>query len=190
MERDLMKKQPEITEATRREFINAFCECFRDKPIEKVTVKELSEKAGYSRVTFYNYFKDPYDLLDQIEEEFMTSLTKEICANMEHSKLLDNFPGSFMKIISENVVYSCILLNQHYTPRFAGHLPARIIPIIMATFGISSENKKALYAFDFYIPGVISMITSWLRNQRDIPIEELGAIIKGILQDGLLQQLR
>ena len=38
-----MKKQPEITEATRKDFIYAFCECYKESPIEKITVKEISE---------------------------------------------------------------------------------------------------------------------------------------------------
>ncbi|MBQ8625170.1 MAG: TetR/AcrR family transcriptional regulator [Agathobacter sp.] len=49
-----MKKQPEITDATRQAFIDVFCEYYLERPIEKITVKEISEKAGYSRVTFYN----------------------------------------------------------------------------------------------------------------------------------------
>ena len=85
-----MKKQPEITEATRKDFIYAFCEYYKERPIDKITVKEISEKAGYSRVTFYNYFKDPYDLLNQIEEEFVSNLTTAISDNIEQDKVLDN----------------------------------------------------------------------------------------------------
>ena len=85
-----MKKQPEITEATRRDFILAFCEYYQDRPIEKITVKEIAEKAGYSRVTFYNYFKDPYNLLSQIEDEFIANFANAIRENIEQNKLLDN----------------------------------------------------------------------------------------------------
>ncbi len=184
-----MKKQPEITETTRRDFISAFCEYYREKPIEKITVKEISEKAGYSRVTFYNYFKDPYDLLNQIEEEFISNFTKAIHDNIEQDRLMDNFLYTFDKLINENEMYSQILLNSSYNLQFSKQLQDIIIPLALRNFKISPDNKKAIYAFEFYIPGVISMITSWMKNERNIPIEELGSIIKGILQEGLFTQL-
>ena len=184
-----MKKQPEITEATRKDFIYAFCACFQDRPIEKITVKEISEKAGYSRVTFYNYFKDPYDLLSQIEEEFVSNFMQMIGENVEQNRLLENFLNSFDKLINENDVYSQILMNPSYNMQFSKRLQASAIPMILNTFHISADNKKAIYAFEFYVPGIISMITSWIKNQRDISIEELGSIIKGVLKDGLLAQL-
>lgn len=183
-----MKKQPEITEATRRDFINAFCDFYQDRPIEKITVKEISEKAGYSRVTFYNYFNDPYDLLSQVEEEFVSSFMRTVSENIEQNKLFDNFLNSFNQLLSENEVYSRILLNPSYTMQFTKRLQQRVIPMALETFRISADNKKAMYAFEFYIPGIISMITSWIRNQRDLPIDELGNIIKGIIKDGLLSQ--
>ena len=184
-----MKKQPDITEATRREFIQAFCEYYRERPIEKITVKEIAENAGYSRVTFYNYFNDPYDLLNQIEEEFISNFTKSISDNIEQDRLLDNFLYTFEKLINENEMYSQILLNNSYNLQFSKHLQDIIIPLALKSFNISPDNKKAIYAFEFYIPGVISMITSWMKNERDISIEELGNIIKGILKEGLLTQL-
>lgn len=184
-----MKKQPEITEATRKDFIYAFCEYYKERPIEKITVKEISEKAGYSRVTFYNYFKDPYDLLNQIEEEFISNFTKAIRENIEQNRLLDDFLHTFHKLMNENEVYSEILLNNSYNLQFSKRLQDFMIPLALKTFHISPDNKKAVYALEFYIPGVISMITRWMKNGKDIPIEEFGGIIKGILKEGLLAQI-
>lgn len=184
-----MKKQPEITEATKKDFICAFCEYYKERPIEKITVKEISEKAGYSRVTFYNYFKDPYDLLNQMEEEFILRFAKAIGNNIEQNRLLDNFLYTFDKLINENEMYSQILLNNPYNLQFSKRLQDIFVPLAMKNFKIAPDNKKAIYAFEFYIHGVVSMITRWLKNERDLSIEELGSIIKGILKEGLLAQL-
>lgn len=62
-----MKKQPEITDETRKNFVEAFCTLYQKIPVEKITVKEIAEKAGYSRVTFYSYFSNPYDVLNYME---------------------------------------------------------------------------------------------------------------------------
>ena len=36
------------------------------KPIEKITIKELTDKAGVIRPTFYNHFQDKYELMEWI----------------------------------------------------------------------------------------------------------------------------
>lgn len=64
-----MKKQPEITGQTRKNIIRAFCRLYEEKPIEKISVKDVIALAGYNRSTFYAYFTDIYALLEYIEND-------------------------------------------------------------------------------------------------------------------------
>ena len=41
----------------------SFKELVLRQPIEKITIKEITEKAGVIRPTFYNHFQDKYELL-------------------------------------------------------------------------------------------------------------------------------
>lgn len=66
------------TERTRRSIANAFLELRKQKSIEKITVKELSELAYINKATFYTHYHDIYDLSDQLEDEFMDSVIHEI----------------------------------------------------------------------------------------------------------------
>ena len=56
------------------------------KPIDKITIKEITDKAGVIRPTFYNHFQDKYELLEWItinelfapvEPLFMNGMLKE-----------------------------------------------------------------------------------------------------------------
>ena len=51
-----MKKQPELTAQTKENLMEAFWQIYCEKRIEKVTVKEITAKAGYNRSTFYRVF--------------------------------------------------------------------------------------------------------------------------------------
>ena len=42
--------------------------------IEKITVREITERAGYNRATFYLYFRDVYDLFEQLEDEILSQV--------------------------------------------------------------------------------------------------------------------
>ena len=52
-----MKKQPQITEQTKDNLRSAFWTLYSSKPIDKITIKEITDLAGYNRGTFYLYYK-------------------------------------------------------------------------------------------------------------------------------------
>ena len=66
------------TERTKRSIINAFLELRSKKPLEKITVKELSELAFINKATFYTHYQDIYDLSEQLETEFVTNILNQI----------------------------------------------------------------------------------------------------------------
>ncbi len=65
---------------TKRSIRQAFLQLRRKKPLERITVKELSELAEISKATFYLHYKDIYDLSEHLEEEVIRS----IIAGIEH----------------------------------------------------------------------------------------------------------
>lgn len=63
---------------TRRNIANAFIELRAGKPLEKITVKELSDLAFINKATFYTHYRDIYDLSEQLENEMMASIFNDI----------------------------------------------------------------------------------------------------------------
>ena len=53
------------------------------KPIEKITIKEITDKAGVIRPTFYNHFQDKYELIEWIiNNELLEPIKPLINADM------------------------------------------------------------------------------------------------------------
>lgn len=63
-----MGKKTAASEATKQALQEAFWELYKNKSIEKISVREITERAGYNRGTFYLYYKDVYDILEQSEQ--------------------------------------------------------------------------------------------------------------------------
>ena len=61
---------------TKENIIEAFWKIYAHKPLEKITIQELMDKAGYHRSVFYVYFKDIYDLLEQEENDIIDKLNE------------------------------------------------------------------------------------------------------------------
>ena len=51
------------------------------KPIDKISIKEITDKAGVIRPTFYNHFQDKYELLEWITINELFTPTDPLLAN-------------------------------------------------------------------------------------------------------------
>ena len=58
----------------------AFTKLLREKPIQRIAVKELCQEAGVNRSTFYAHYQDIYDLLTKIEEDMLEILQHVLLA--------------------------------------------------------------------------------------------------------------
>ena len=56
----------------------------KEKPINKITVKEVCERAGLNRATFYAHYSDCFALLESIEEDLLEAFQQSL-------KLVDSF---------------------------------------------------------------------------------------------------
>ena len=70
----------------------SFRELVLKKPVEKITIKEITDGAGVIRVTFYNHFQDKYELLEWIVREETVNPFRMLLKNgMERQALVFMF---------------------------------------------------------------------------------------------------
>lgn len=61
----------------------AFTKLLREKPIQRIAVKELCQEAGVNRSTFYAHYQDIYDLLTKIEEDMLEDFQRALAPLLE-----------------------------------------------------------------------------------------------------------
>ena len=54
---------------TKRSIVNAFLSMRSERQLEKITVRELAERAEIHKATFYLHYHDVYELSEQLEKE-------------------------------------------------------------------------------------------------------------------------
>ena len=64
------KKENRRAAYSKRVIKESFIELLDQKPLSKISVKEICEMADVNRCTFYSYFEDIYDLHKKIMQEF------------------------------------------------------------------------------------------------------------------------
>lgn len=66
---------------TDRLLAESFKELLRKHPMEKITVKDITEMAGVIRPTFYNHFRDKYDVLEYVIWNDLLMVIKPLLIN-------------------------------------------------------------------------------------------------------------
>ncbi|WP_212982477.1 TetR/AcrR family transcriptional regulator, partial [Bacillus paramobilis] len=67
---------------------SAFIEMLITDGFDKITVKNITEKANIGRKTFYLHYLDKYNLLDKIVDDHLDQL-KEICYKKQNKEFIE-----------------------------------------------------------------------------------------------------
>ena len=184
-----MKKQPEITAKTREKLTEAFWSFYCEKKIEHITIKEITDKAGYHRSTFYEYFVDVYDVLNQLEEALLEYLKEQVLSSLENSPN-DDITQKLANVYETKGDYFGTLLGENGDPYFSQKMKDVMRPALSNAFGLPEKDIHTAYIFEFGLSGLIGTLTYWYNNQREIPSKELVKLTKSMLAEGLLPEIQ
>lgn len=189
-EESVMKKQPEITAQTRQNIIDAFWSLYCEKRIEKITVKEITQKAGYNRGTFYEYFTDVYDVLEQIEESLIPSLNELPPIYMPNENM--GMPiDMFMALYEQNSKYYSVLLGDNGDPSFASKLKNSTKPVIRKEFHEKYNIDPVEFDFilEFVLSAMIGIMSYWFSQDKIMPAEDLISLMYDLMENGVMKRI-
>lgn len=176
-----MKKQPEVTNATRQKFIDVFCELYEQKPIEKITIQELTRKSGFSRSTFYQYFCDIYDLLDYVENDILKYINTKIIEDKNFSS--PNLQ-CIINVFEEKEKYFNALLGKYGSINFLERLKQEI-PVERIGWNLDETDPIDSYLTEFYVTTTLSLFRLWQKKGHDLPPEQIFDLILRLRSDGI-----
>lgn len=184
-----MNKNPKRKMQTRSNLIDSFWLLYKKRHIRDISVRDIVELSGYNRSTFYEYFTDVYDLLDQIELHIIELLKDEMVRNLQDTEDPDiiNRMDLFFK---KNGEYLSELLGEKGDPAFAVKLKAAIKPVLMQVLQLPKLDYESQLLFEFSLGGLLSALTYWYSDGMKIDSAEYSKIIKNILSNGSLKIVR
>ncbi len=184
-----MKKQQDTTNETKNSFIVSFCKLYMKKPIEKISIRELTDTAGYNRTTFYNYFSDIYDVLDYIENSSIRYVKKNIIIDMKKENPSKQFINTFLNIYENWESYIKVLLSNQNSAHFTDRLKKELFNSCMDAFNLPKNNIRAEYILDFYLSAIISVISRWIKNQSEMSSLEMANLLEDMLTNNIFTKI-
>ncbi|KNZ40542.1 TetR/AcrR family transcriptional regulator [Acetobacterium bakii] len=186
------------TQITRQNLIDSFWRLYCKKSIEKITVKEICELAGYNRSTFYVYFKDTYEILEEIEEQTITveDFKKIVIKNLFYGNLFhDHRKKAILKAILEffekNKTYLPVLLGENGDPHFRQKVLKKLTPTVLSIYQKlpPQELLEVSYLMEYQSAAMLSTIAKWYRNDKDLPTEQFLELLLAVTTNGVQLEL-
>ena len=180
-----MKKQPQVTEQTRANLREAFWELYAERPVEKISVREITDRAGYNRATFYLYYHDVYELLEEIEETVLGNIERLVNERLLKGDKLDfsQHMGLILRLAGRSRDYTRVLLGPHGDPAFSRRLKEIISPLVDRFFLPAAEldEQARRVVREFYLSGILATIRTWTAEENPMPIDQLIQLVVRIV---------
>ncbi|MDQ0885856.1 AcrR family transcriptional regulator [Paenibacillus sp. V4I9] len=107
---------------TRNMLKEALLVLIEEKGFDAITIRDLTERAEINRATFYQHYKDKFDLLDQTIDEMLLSFAT-YASPKSSTEFTDNdgtipiFSRMF-EFISEHAFFFQVMMGKHGVPFF------------------------------------------------------------------------
>lgn len=166
----------------------AFWEQYRKMPIEKITVKSITDICHIHRATFYIHYQDVYSVLEEIEDFLIADLEKISITDFESSDDLNRFAITLYTIFQENKEYLHYLVIENRHPEFSKRYKDKLISIFPNIFQSTTENRKNKFIIDMTTAGLVDMFLQGADNDFISP-DEIILLANGFIADGILNTL-
>ncbi|MDD3242380.1 MAG: TetR/AcrR family transcriptional regulator [Eubacteriales bacterium] len=178
---------PQFTE---KAIVDSFIHLLNEKPLEKITVKDIVEDCGINRNTFYYHFED----IPALVKTILAADTQRV---LEEHSISENWEDGFIaatRFARENKravfhIYHSVSREvfDTYLKDIARSVITRVIDQL-AQNSSAAPQDKALIA-SFYTSALVGMVIDWLdadmRYDAEAVIRRAGLLLEGHLADAL-----
>ena len=183
-----MKKQPEQTAQTRRSMMDAFWMLAKARGLHGVTISEIAKVAGYNRGTFYVYFRDLDDLLQQAEDEILCVFREQMQAALANGITTD-LPNASAKVIEMLCHYDdklFLLLGKNGDANFLSKFRAEAAQLFQLAIHTPQPHPYQEYIVAYVTAAFTGLLTYWYDTGKKISMEELSMISRSLATKGLV----
>ena len=183
------RKEDRRVRKTRQQIEQTLADLMLEKPVQEITVMELTERADINRGTFYLHYRDIYDLLSEMETSLLAELKETL--NRQSIEDLKKDPSlkfvDMFRFLAEHRQLSYIVLNSYSEQSFLEAAKEALQESAFVTLtALYGPGRQDLYDqfFTFGISGSIGLAQKWLQSGCQESPEEMGRMCNDFLELG------
>lgn len=175
---------------TRKLLRECLTKLLKQKKIQDITVREISDMADINRGTFYLHYKDVFDLMEQVETELLEEL-EDVLNKYEPGAFLTKPSGIFAEVfnlVKENSDMVAILIGENGDLNFVNRLNEivreKCLKDWMELFRFGNTESFGAY-YSFIVSGCIGIVQYWLTSDMKETPEQLALMTEQIMIKGV-----
>jgi AcrR family transcriptional regulator len=172
---------------TKMVIVQSFARLLKEKPINKITVKEICNLAEINRTTFYKHYLDVYDLLDKIEAQFLEELLS-VLQSRENTTVKDMLTFIMVNFKAEEETYKAIC-SPYGDPAFSVKIFEACHDISLSGNALESRKLSPAqkeWAYRFAANGCNGIINQWISGGMKEPISEVADFAEQLVDNALI----
>lgn len=187
-------KQETISELTKKRFGNALFDIMRDKPLDKISVREISERCEFPRSTFYYHFDDIYDLAAWVMAVRTIACMRQGAEG--HAFLWgDSILTLFNAAKGEFQVFRNLVSSKQLwrvVDAYALICVDEIVPELKTALPEARDVDTGYLRFLtlFYGHAMLDTCVRWLRGEMVKTPEEMAKVLDGVIYNSFMEALR
>ena len=150
----------------------ALVELLSEKDLDKISVKEITEKADVHRVTFYSHYQDIYELYAELENDSLSGITDFIGTDPSHS-YEDMFIHVVDYIYENRWICPLLFKNPSLLDKVLDMLEEQYLEIWKFEDHTDVVTSDMRYLTAYNISGCQAIIRHWWRNGFSEPKENV-----------------
>ena len=150
---------------TKKAIKNSFLELIEKKPIDQLTIRDITDHCGVSRNTFYYHYTD----MPSLVEEIVMDLAEEIILSYPDIKSLEQALSVGVEFMLENRRAASHILNSSHRyiyerclMKVCRHVVALYIDIAIPADTLNDAERGLM--IDFYKCMIFGIIIDWCDN--------------------------
>lgn len=162
---------------TKRAMEEALAKLLAEKPLNNISVREISELADINRGTFYLHYKDVYDMVEKLQDEIFEKFQTIVDNHDPKKSKGELFPMliELFNLLAENAPLAGVLMSKNGDAAFVEKLKhvirEKCFTNALEIFKIKNSDEFT-YFYYFIVSGCIGIFTSWLDNgMKETPYE-------------------
>ena len=179
-----------MSQTTKRALEASLKHLLAKKPLDKITINDIAEDCGISRMTFYYHFKDIYDLIEW-------SCIEEASRVIEGNKTYDTWQEGFLHIfeaVRENKpfvmnVYHSVSREQIELFLYQETYDLLIAVVEEKAAGLQVREEDKVFIADFYKYAFVGLMLDWIRKgmkeDPNVIMRDLSLLLQGNMRAAL-----
>ena len=165
---------------TKKLLRNSLFSLIGEKPADKITVKDLTLRAGVNRSTFYCYFSDIPDMLEKLQDEVYGSFASRVLINkpeLSDAEKLTAYIRAFLDFILENADVCTYMADSDVFSTLSQKIRNALFGSLPDSKSVFPESDPRRYSAVFGMYGAWAAIIEWMHEGMKIPADVFSSFL-------------